>query len=715
MDINNLLKTLTLDEKIGQLMQLPPFFFIEDIDVKIFGQVNALNLNKKKIFEAGSVLGNNNAEQMIEIQKKYLSQSRHKIPLMFMADVVHGFKTIFPVPLAIAASWHTELATKAAEIQAKESRTSGIQVTFSPMVDISRDPRWGRIVESFGEDPYLSSRFSEATVKGYQGHDVSSDDHVAACVKHFAAYGASEAGRDYNTVDVSHYALHNTYLPSYKAAIDAGVKMIMTSFNTIDAVPATVNKFILQEILRDKWQYDGVVISDYDSLHQIVAHGVAENDKEAALRGIEAGLDIEMASTCYTNHLSTLIKEQKIHEKTIDDAVLRILQLKKDLGLFENPYQGANVERQRKIIRCEKHLDMAQKIAEESIVLLKNDHSVLPLKSNLTYAILGPYAETNKTNGAWAGHGDNNLNSKLSDILSNKDIKLNFIKASLEPIYTSEEIKMIEQADQIILALGEDEYESGEAHSKVDVKLPRAQEKFVNFIKQLNKKTIVLLYHGRPFVLSNIMTADAILDTFYLGSRANQAIANILCGDVNPSGKLPVSYPRHGGQIPLYYNQLNTGRPHERGVYAEYTSFYLDEENEPLFPFGFGISYSKFKYSNLSVSRKEIGIQDNLIVSIDVFNDSPVDGYEIVQCYVNDMFSYYARPTKELIRFKKIWIKAHTKVTINFDISAQDLSYYGPHGEKLLEPGTFKFMVGPNSETFDSVVIKLLEVTNHAN
>jgi len=714
MDIKNLLKTLTLDEKIGQLMQLPPFFFIEDIDVEIFGQVKALNLNKKKIFEAGSVLGNNNAEQMIEIQKKYLSQSRHKIPLMFMADVVHGFKTTFPVPLAIAASWQTSLATKAAQIQAKESRTSGIQVTFSPMVDISRDPRWGRIVESFGEDPYLASKFSESTVKGYQGDDVSSDDHVASCVKHFAAYGASEAGRDYNTVDVSHYALHNIYLPSYKAAVDAGVKLVMTSFNTIDAIPATVNKYLLKDILKEQWKFNGVVISDYDSLHQIVAHGVAKNDKEAAFRGIEAGLDIEMASTCYTNNLKALINENKVTEKLVDDAVLNVLKLKKDLGLFEDPFKGANIERQSKIIRCEQHLDVAQQLAEESIVLLKNDEQVLPLNKTLNYVILGPYAETKKTNGAWAGHGDNSLNTTLSDALTTKNMHLAFIKSSKKPIYTDEEMKKIKAADQIILALGEDEYESGEAHSKVDIQLPRQQEAFVDFSKSLNKKTIVLLYHGRPFVLTNMMKADAILDVFYLGSRAHQAISNILCGDVNPSGKLPVSYPRHGGQIPLYYNQFSTGRPHEKGVYSEYTSFYLDEENEPLFPFGFGLSYARFMYSNLKISKQEINVKDDFIITVDVYNDSDMDGYDIVQCYVQDLVSYYARPTKELIRFEKVWIKAHTKVTIKFEISAFDLGYYDPKGLRLLEPGEFKFMVGSSSETFDSVSIKLLEDTHHA-
>ncbi len=708
MDIHKLLSSLTIEEKIGQLMQLAPFFFIEDIDVKVFGEVTALNLNKEKVFHSGSVLGINSAEQMIQIQKKYLKESRHKIPLVFMADIIHGYKTIFPVPIAMAASWNPDLAFQAAKIQAKESRVSGVQVTFSPMVDVSRDPRWGRVVEGFGEDPFLSSIFSKSIVQGYQGNDVKQEDQVACCVKHFAAYGASEAGRDYNTVDVSNYSLFNTYLPSYKAAVDAGVKLVMTSFNTIDSIPATVNRFLIKDVLRDKWGFDGVVISDYDSLHQVVAHGVAKDDKEAALRGLDAGLDIEMQSTCYTNHLKDLLDEKQIDEKQIDQAVYRILKLKEDLGLFEDPYRGAHPEKEAEIIFAKEHLDVAEKFAEESIVLLKNE-DVLPLSKKLKYCILGPYAETIRTNGAWAGHGDNNLNTKLAEQLKDKHINVDFVKASLLPDYSQEELLSIKEADQIILALGENEYEAGEAHSKVDLHLPRGQQQFFDFAKSLNKKIIILLYHGRPFVLTPLIEADAILDVFYLGSKAHEAIANVLSGKTNPSGKLPMSYPRHGGQVPIYYNHLSTGRPHKRGVYGEYDSHYLDEENEALFPFGFGLSYANFEYANLTISKEQMYINDVIDISVDVKNVSQTPGFEIVEFYINDVHSYYARPVKELKGFKKVWINPQEIKTVTFQISKNDLSYYDPKGDTLFESGIFELMIGSSSEDVLSTSIEFFK------
>lgn len=708
MDIYKLLDTLTIEEKIGQLMQLPPFFFVEDIKEVIHGHVKHLNLNQTKIFEAGSVLGNHSAEQMIKVQDAYLKESRHKIPLMFMADIIHGFKTIFPVPLALAASFNPEFAYQSARIQAIESRVSGIQVTFSPMVDVSRDPRWGRVVEGFGEDPYLSSVFSKSSVKGYQGKDIKNFESVASCVKHFAAYGASEAGRDYNTVDVSNFSLFNTYLPSYKAAIDADAKLIMTSFNTIDNIPATVNKHLLKDILRDQWGFKGITISDYDSLHQVVTHGVAKDAKEAALRAIDAGLDIEMASTCYNNHLKTLLDEKKIDEKQINEAVYRVLKLKDELGLFDDPYSGADPIREKEVVLCHKHLELAEKAALESMVLLKNEENILPLKKELHYVILGPYADTIKTNGPWFGHGNNEINQKLSDQLTKLGIKIDFVKSSIAPEYNMSEMKMIKQADQIILALGEDEHESGEAHSKVDINLPREQDKFITFAQELKKEVITVLYHGRPFVLTNILSSKAILDVFYLGSRANEAIAKILTGIANPSGKLPMTYPRHGGQIPIYYNHLNTGRPHKKNAHHAYTSFYLDEENEPLFPFGFGMSYAKFEYSNLKASQSEMHINDKITVSIDVSNLSEISGYETIQLYVRDLVSYYARPVKELKGFKKVWFEAREKRNVQFEISKNDLCYYNPKGETLIECGEFEIMVGANSEELDSLIIVLV-------
>jgi beta-glucosidase len=413
-----------------------------------------------------------------------------------------------------------------------------------------------------------------------------------------------------------------------------------------------------------------------------------------------------MASACYTNYLAELLEENQIKEKDIDEAVYRILKLKEDLGLFEDPFSGANPEKEKQIIRTKEHLSFAKKFAEESAVLLKND-DVLPLSKKLHYVVLGPYADTNRTNGSWAGHGDNNLNTKLVDELKNKGIHIDFVKASLTPEFNEDELDMIDNADQIILTLGENEYESGEAKSKVDLDLPRGQYQFVKFAKSLNKKVVVILYHGRPFVLSNIMKADGILDAFYLGSQAHEAIASILSGDVNPSGKLPISYPRHGGQVPIYYNHLNTGRPREKRN-NEYTSFYLDEKNEALFPFGYGLSYATFVYENLGVSHKTFKDDEKIKVSIDVKNISDISGSETIQLYINDMVSFYARPVKELKSFKKIWIEAHQTKTVEFTISKNDLIYFDPNGNNLLESGEFQLMVGSSSEDVQVIEVKYL-------
>ncbi|PKK96429.1 MAG: hypothetical protein CVV58_06400 [Tenericutes bacterium HGW-Tenericutes-3] len=415
-----------------------------------------------------------------------------------------------------------------------------------------------------------------------------------------------------------------------------------------------------------------------------------------------------MASTCYTNHVKDLLDEKLLDEKQIDEAVYRILKLKEELGLFDDPFLGANPDREDQVILAHDHLQLAERFAEESMVLLKNDQETLPLSKKLNYVILGPYAETQRTNGSWAGHGNNQINNKLADQLKQRGIHISFVKATTAPDYSIDELKLIESADQIILTLGENEYESGEAHSKVNIHLPREQEKFVSFAKQKNKKTIVVLYHGRPFVLTNIMGADAILDAFYAGSKAHEAMAKILTGDVNPSGKLPVSYPRHSGQIPIYYNHLSTGRPHYKGVYSEYSSFYLDEENEALFPFGYGLSYAHFKYSNLRVSKKEMNADDVITLSVDVENDSNIAGFEIAQFYINDKISYYARPIKELKGYKKVWIEAHQKVTLEFRISKDDLSYFSPSGDKIIEPGDFEFMVGKHSEDVETITVKYL-------
>ena len=546
--MKELLASLTLKEKIGQLTQLAPFLLMRDIHVEIAGYVRHLNLDEEKIFSIGSILGIGSAQDMIQVQTKYLEKSRHKIPLLFMSDIIHGYKTIFPVPLAMSTSFRPELATLAARISAKEAATAGIHVTFSPMADVSRDPRWGRVVEGFGEDALLTGDFAAAMVKGYQGDDLKKEDSIASCVKHFAGYGASEGGRDYNHVDVSRISLFQNYLPAYKKAIDAGARMIMTPFNTLGYVPCTTNKFLLRDVLRTLWRFDGVTISDYDSLQQTIAHGFSEDQKEAAKEGIFAGLDIEMASTCYLSHVEELIAKGEITLDLIDEAVLRILELKRDVGLFENPFKGANAALEEQLVYSKEHMEATLRVAHESMVLL-NNNGILPLKKNVKIALIGPYSESRSTVGPWSWHGRRDYHPTLAEALKDQSIYVNS-KESMD-LYSDEEINELKQADVILCAIGEKERESGEAHSKTDLTIPRNQSSLVQLAKSLQKPCVVLLHHGRPLLLESIQEADAILDVFFLGSSHAEAVKDVLLGHVNPSGKLTMSYPRHGGQIPV--------------------------------------------------------------------------------------------------------------------------------------------------------------------
>jgi len=709
MDINKLLHNMTIEEKAGQLMQLAPFFFIRDLEIEVAGNVSDIGITQKKIFQSGSVLGIRNAKEMIDVQKRYLSQSRLQIPLIFMADIIHGYETIFPVPIAISSSWNPELAYQMARVSALEASSAGIHVTFSPMADLSRDPRWGRVVEGFGEDAYLSSSFVKQMVLGYQNDGIEKPGNVASCVKHFAAYGAVEAGRDYNTVDVSRLFLHQYHLTGYKAAIDAGAKMIMTAFNTVDGIPSTVNSYLLKDVLRDQWKFEGVTISDYDSLHQIVDHGCAENDKEAALLGIEAGLDIEMASSCYVNYLKELINENKVDVKRVDKAVLRILELKKELGLFENPFKGADILLEEQLVHSKEHLAIAKKAADECSVLLKNDH-VLPLKEGVRVALIGPHAQSRSTNGSWSWHGKSELNSTLEESLVKQDI-IPVITLSVErdDQISKEDKEILKTCDVAIIAIGEDAYESGEARSKTDLSIPRKQSSLVQLVKSLGLKSVVLLYSGRPLMLDSVLQTDALMYVWFLGSQANESISETLSGKINPSGKLTMSFPRNVGQIPIYYNYYTTGRPKEEHVQNEYVSYYLDVPNSPLFPFGYGLSYSSFDYHDLHISSDEITPEEKLSISIEVTNKSNVAGYETVQLYIRDYVSKIVRPIKELKGFKKVWFEGNTSQVIKFNLQLEDLMIIDAFGNKFFEYGKFSVMVGPNSENVISKDFRLIK------
>lgn len=708
MNIRELIKRLSIEEKIGQLLQIAPFFFIRELEREVSGNISELGYTDAKVFRAGSVLGIGNATEMIAVQKRYLEKSTHKIPLVFMADIIHGYKTIFPIPLALSASWNPKWFHTMARVSAKEASTAGIHVTFAPMVDISRDPRWGRVVEGMGEDPYLNRIMTEQAVRGFQGDDLKKIGNIASCVKHFAAYGAVEAGRDYNTVDLSRVRLFNEYMQGYKSAIDAGASMVMTAFNVVDGIPSTVNRFLLRTVLRDLWKFDGVTISDYDSLHQILEHGVAEDDSEAARLGIEAGLDIEMASLCYANHLKHHIESGKVDMKLLDEAVYRVLKLKEELGLFDDPYKGASVEREQTWVRCQEHLDLAKQAALESAVLLKNS-GVLPMKNTQKVAIVGPYANTRHTNGPWSWHGNHALNNDLETALKHLGIDVTFVSDKRLDDYDDHDLSSLSKVDLILFALGEHERESGEAHNRSDIRLPRQQEAYLSLAKRVMKPSVVVLYHGRPLDLSNIQDADAILDAYFLGSMANDAIAELLTGKVSPSGKLTMTYPKSIGQVPIYYNRLNTGRPKIKGVDNEYTGYYLDIDNDPLYPFGFGLSYANFVYGKMSLSSDHLSMDGSLEVTVDVRNDSDIDAYETVQLYIRDLVASISRPVKELKGFQKQSIKAHQTVTFSFHLKPDDLAFMNESGEKIIEPGRFQVMIGRHSDDVETRIFTLLE------
>lgn len=710
-DINNILKNMTLKEKIGQLLQLTPFFFKEDARGEITGPMEELGINSTEIYTAGSVLGIAGAEEAIAIQKDYLEKNEKKIPLIFMADIIHGCRTIFPVPLAIGCSWDKTMAEKVARISAKEASASGIHVTFSPMVDLVRDPRWGRVMESTGEDTFLNSEFARAFVRGYQGEDVSKKDSMAACVKHFAAYGAAEGGRDYNTVDISERVLREHYLPAYKAAIEEGCKTIMTSFNVVNSIPSSGNQWLLRDVLREEWSFHGVVISDWGAVIELIPHGVAEHKKEAAEKAIKAGVDMEMMTSCYVQNLEELLEEEKIDIHIIDEAVLRILKLKVELGLFGNPYKGADPKKEEELFLCEEHRKAAREVAAASMVLLKNENTLPFSKEIKKVAIIGPYAEEHSILGPWAWQG------KFEDAISLKEGIINKLGESKVLVSkgcgiedgTDEEIKaaleVASEADVVILALGEASQMSGEGGSRASIRIPGRQEELTNKILELKKATAVILFNGRPLDIKELHDkAPAILEAWFPGTEGGNAIADILFGDKNPSGRLSMSFPYTVGQIPVYYNSFNTGRPkltedsHER-----YSSHYLDIPNAPLLHFGFGLSYTEFSYSGFKLDKAILTADTSIYASVKVKNIGQVPGEETVQLYIRDLVGSVVRPIKELKGFRKVYLEAEEELEIVFEIKESMLSFYHSDLTFKSEDGKFEAMVGPNSKDLETL------------
>ncbi|MFX0100449.1 MAG: beta-glucosidase BglX [Candidatus Hodarchaeota archaeon] len=709
--IDELLGNMTLDEKIGQLYQIPGSGMLTGPNPDL---EDARGLVKKGL--VGSLLGSMSAASCYPMQKTAVEETRLGIPLMFMADVIHGLRTIFPIPLATASSWDLDAITKSARVAATESGVAGINLTFGPMVDIARDPRWGRIMEGAGEDPYLGSCCAAAFVRGFQGDDFSRRDTIIACVKHYAAYGGAEAGRDYNTVDMSEFRLRNFYLPPYKGAVDAGVGCLMSSFNIILGFPASGNKHLLKDILRDEWGFKGMIISDYNSVMEMIAHGAVKGGAGAAKAAIDATLDIEMVSQAYLPNLAKLVNSGSVKLAQIEDAVRRILYYKYKVGLFDDPYRYMDVEGTKKMHVCKEHRKIARDVAKRSMVLLKNEKidawgkKVLPLNAEKLekvskIALIGPLAEEKAILGSWSAIGNISdtitlkagIEAKLKgvELITTKGCDIS--RRSKERFEKA--IDAAREADLVILALGEAQGMSGEAKSRAYLDIPGVQEDLAKEVKTLGKPTVLVLFNGRPLVLNWFdENMDAILEAWFPGTEGGNAIADILFGDYNPSGKLTASFPVAVGQIPVYYNHYSTGRPVlNPSKKSAFISNFLDISNEPLYPFGFGLSYTTFGYSDLFLDKTIIKKGETLEASIKVTNTGNVAGEEVVQLYIQDVVGSSVRPVKELKGFQKVPLEPGESKELKFTIDEVMLSFYNQDNQKVAEPGDFILYIGPSS------------------
>lgn len=719
-EVQELVQKMTLEEKVGQLIQFAKFFHKgSSTKGPVTGPMEDLGIDESVIDVSGSVLGAGGAAEVINIQKRHLENDRLGIPMLMMADVIHGFKTIFPIPLALGSSWDLDLVKKSSEIAALEASVAGVHITFSPMVDLVRDPRWGRVMESTGEDTFLNGMFAKALIRGYQGHDGSCDfDHVASCVKHFAAYGAPEGGRDYNTVNMSERQLRELYLPAYKEAVNEGCDLVMTAFNTVDGIPATGNQWLMDHVLREEWGFSGVVISDYGAVKELVPHGVAANEKEAALKSLHAGVDIEMMSACYSHYLRKLVNDGEVSETDIDSSVHRILQLKNKLGLFENPYRGADATREEHLTLSQEHREAAYESATKSCVLLKN-HEILPLQTKQKIALIGPFAKSHDIFGSWSWGGSEKDVTSLETGIKNIVHESQCFVAKGCDIHSGESDEWqhawytAEKANMIVLALGEKPEMSGEAGSRSDIRLPAVQRELLKSLRSLGKPIIVVLFNGRPLDLRDVVSqADAVLEAWYPGTEGGSAVADLLYGIVNPSGKVTMSFPYSVGQIPVYYNRNNTGRPKTvENAQDRFVSKYLDAPNEALFPFGYGLSYTTFSYQKMVLSSQVMYPDTIITASVNVKNTGDRVGEEVVQLYIRDHVGEVVRPVKELKDFAKVYLSVGEEKVISFTISESQLRYYHTDLSLKSDPGLFSVFIGPNSQEVDELTFSLLSTT----
>lgn len=716
--IDSLLSIMTLKEKIGQLVLYNGSWDVTGPPSDVGSKEK---FEKLKNGEVGAMLNVTSVAGTKELQNAVIKHSRLKIPLLFGYDVIHGYKTIFPIPLGESASWDLEAIKKSASVAAKEATASGINWAFAPMVDISRDARWGRIMEGAGEDPFLASKIAVARIQGFQGNDLADKTTLAACAKHFAAYGFAEGGRDYNTVSIGEYELHNTVLPPFKAAVEANVATMMSAFNEVDGIPATGHKGLQRGVLKETWGWKGFIVSDWASIAEMIFHGFAKDKEHAAEKAMTAGNDMDMEGRAYEAGLEKLVKEGKIDEKLIEDAARRVLKVKYDLGLFDDPFKYSDEAREKSDIYTKEHLAISRDVARKSIVLLKNDKNILPLKKDVkSIAIIGALANDKDTPiGSWRAKATPNSAVSLLEGIKeavNKEVKISYaqgvklglgersfikeLEVNREDISgISEAVSVAKNAEVVVMALGEEAFQSGEGRSQVGIELTVPQQKLFEAVWKVNRNIVVVLMNGRPLAITNIdEKAPGIIEAWHLGSESGNAIADVLFGDYNPSGKLPVSFPRNVGQVPLYYNAKNTGRPSNADGLV-FWSHYTDEKNEPLFPFGHGLSYTTFQYKDLKIGNSSFSKGGEITVSVTVTNTGKRKGKEVVQLYIRDLIGSLTRPVKELKDFELIELESGQSKTVSFVINEETIQFYTANKKWEAEPGDFKVFIGGSSKT----------------
>lgn len=723
-ELKELLDSMSLQEKIDQMLQLMGAFYQEDAESVLTGPACEMGLMEEDIRMAGSILGTAGAQQLIEIQKKYMDKQPHHIPMLFMMDVIHGMKTIFPMPLAQGATFEPELSERCAAAAAREAAVSGLHVTFSPMVDLVRDARWGRVMESTGEDPYLNSCFAAAQVKGFQGEDMGQPYKICACIKHFAAYGAAAAGRDYNTVELTEHTLRDFYLPSYQAGIDAGAGMVMTSFNTVNGIPASTNRWLMRDVLREEMGFEGVLISDFSAILETIAHGSSKDEQDAAKKALEAGVDIDMMTSVYSGNLCKLVTEGKVPETLIDESVMRILELKNKLGLFENPYKDADPKGEEEIILCREHRSLAREAAGKSFVLLKNE-GLLPVDTKKKIAFIGPYTNNKEIKSSWSFTGDvkdcvtieeaarevfnlSRTSFYAGSPVIGRDCELvGFTEAAPKQITEEARIQMMEEAVQaakeaelVIMPLGEHYLQSGEATSRAMIEIPEVQMELFREAAKVNENIIVVLFNGRPLDIREISRkAKSVLEVWLPGTEGGHAIVDVLTGRINPSGKLPMSFPYCVGQVPVHYNEYATGRPNLPGMKERFRSKYIDIPNAPLYPFGYGLSYTQFEISPVQLDQAVVEDRKPVTAKIIVKNIGSRTGTEVVQLYIQDAAASVVRPVKELKGFEKVTLAPGEEREVSFRVDEPMLRFLRADGSRGSEAGSFRLWIGDSSDT----------------